>query len=446
MQAEIKCLLFLLLIGLLLGCKEEPSAEKAFHCKDCHAHELDQAHAFSCRRCHGGKEPSTSAKEAHQGLIPSPALPPNLEKTCGSCHEKEAAALRKSPHFTLAGEINPVLLAFGLEPVESALELKEPERIDTLEDLVHDLLRRRCLRCHLFYQGDDYPETRRGRGCAACHLVYAEGELSSHRFVRTPPDRLCLHCHYGNRVGFDYYGLFEHDYPYPFRSPLIEGEPPPRPWGVEFHELTPDVHLEAGMPCLSCHRGGELMAGEAGPRCKDCHPRLSGPFHAAKVLSRARCSACHATWAFQDREYHLLLHFDPDWEDWAEFYVQGSSEVEEAVLTYLETGTARAIMRDKFSGRVRPGIWFLGFKERRFEDVPLGFDERGRVSVLRPLLDLHLGLVLEDEIPFEDVRPRTVLKDPRRRFLPYAPHTIGPADYFRSQKVMRMIEDGDRRP
>ncbi len=443
MRPGVKYFLFLALL-LLWGCKENPPEPQNFFCVTCHQVALDAKHDFPCQRCHAGQTPAPSKEAAHKGLVTAPALPPYLEKTCGPCHRKEVTTLKKTRHFTLVGEINPVLKIFGLKSVDSVLALKEPTGVETLEDLVHDLLRRRCLRCHLFYEGDAYAETKRGRGCAACHLKYAAGELISHEFVRTPPDRLCLHCHYGNRVGFDYYGLFEHDYPYAFRSPLIEGEPPPRPWGVEYHEMNPDLHLKAGLACTDCHTGRELMAGAPGPRCQDCHPKLSPAYHKPSVLAGARCSACHAVWSFQDREYHLILHFDPDWEEWAEFYVQGSSEVEETFLLFFETGMAQARMRDKISGKVREGIWFLGFRARRFAEVPLGYDEKGRVSVLRPILDLHLSLAREDEIPFDNFYPEKLAKDPEKRFLPYAPHTIGAADYFRTQKVLRMIHDRSR--
>ena len=432
-----RLLFFLFLLFFIVSCQEGPSLSpsRKFSCRDCHRFELDKRHSLSCPTCHLGREPASSAGEAHQGLLSHPAAPAFMEKTCGQCHPQKVKALKKAPHFTLQNEINLVLKAFGLPPVSSPLVLKETDQIESLEALVHDLLRRRCLRCHLYYEGDSYAETRRGLGCAACHLSYGNGELESHLFLSSPPDRNCLHCHYGNRVGFDYYGMFEHDYPYSFRSPLLGGELPPRPWGVEFHEMQPDIHLKAGMPCLACHRGRELMAGGKGPRCEDCHQSLSGEFHASNILEKTRCSTCHATWSFQDRGTYLLLHYDPDWEDWSDFYVQGSSEVEEAIWSYYQNGQTKAFMRDKFSGKLRAGIWFLGFKERRFEEIPLGKDPQGRLSVVRPLLDLHLSLVTaEEEVPFNDVRPQK-----RTRYLPYAPHTIGQADYFRAQKIKALL-------
>ncbi|OAG27359.1 cytochrome c3 family protein [Thermodesulfatator autotrophicus] len=438
--------LVLFFLVILVGCQSKESKPVLHTCKDCHHYELDEKHSFACTRCHGGKTPAASPEEAHKGLIASPASPANWEKACGSCHAEKIEKIKKASHFTLTGVINPVLEAFNLPAVAGIKALPEPEVIKTREDLVYDLLRRRCLRCHLFYKGDDYAETRRGTGCAACHLFYGNGKLEDHRFIKTPPDRLCLHCHYGNRVGFDYYGLFEHDYPYPFRSPLIDGELPPRPWGVEFHEMAKDVHLKAGMSCLSCHTGEELMAGEKGPSCTDCHKlKPKSPFHTPEVLARVRCSACHAQFSFQDRGYYLLLHYDPDWEDWAEFYVQGSSEIENFILKNAQGEDATPVMADKISGKPRQGLWFLGFKERRFETLPLGRDEKGKISIMRPLLDLHLSFVNEDdEVVFDDLTPFAVKRNPQKAYLPYSPHTIGRGDSFRAQKILEMLHE-DRR-
>ncbi|AEH44980.1 hypothetical protein Thein_1109 [Thermodesulfatator indicus DSM 15286] len=435
--------LILLFLIVLFGCQAKESKPVLRSCKDCHHYELDEKHHFACTKCHQGRSSAATAKEAHQGLIASPASPSNWGRACGSCHAEKIKEMERSPHFTLVGVINPVLKAFDLPAVSSINGLPEPEKIKNRADLVYDLLRRRCLRCHLFYKGDDYPETRRGTGCAACHLLYGNGKLMDHTFIKTTPDRLCLHCHYGNRVGFDYYGLFEHDYPYAFRSPLIDGDLPPRPWGVEFHEMAQDVHLKAGLSCLSCHTGKELMAGGKGPACTDCHELdHKSPFHAKEVLAKVRCSACHAKFSFQDRGYYLMLQYDPDWEDWAEFYVQGSSEVENFIVRSAQGDELEPSMLDKISGKPRPGIWFLGFKERRFEDLPLGRDKTGKISIMRPLLDLHLSFVDEyGEVIFDNLTPYAVKKDPQKVYLPYSPHTIGQADYFRAQKILEMLHE-----
>ncbi len=421
------------------------------HCQDCHDVRLDEKHQFACTECHRGRDPARGARQAHKDLRRYPASPQLMKTTCGRCHPQEVEEITSSLHYTLAGEVNQVREIFGLSPVSQAVDLPVPQQIKSLDDLVSDLLRRRCLRCHLFYAGDDYSETRRGVGCAACHLRFAQGHLEDHRFVKDPPDRNCLHCHYGNRVGWDYYGMFEHDYPYQFRSPFIDGHLPPRPWGVEFHELTPDVHLKHGMSCLACHTKAEVMgdghyyAKESQAvkvRCTNCHKvaDASRAFHNPKVLSKARCSTCHALWSFQDKGWHLMLQEDPDWDDWSEFLVQGSSEIETLVREYLKTGRATPEMTDKFTGHSRPGVWFLGFSERRFEDLPLGFDSQGKLAVVRPILDLHLSYVTADgEVLFDDYVPLAIRQSPERAYVPYVPHTIGPADTFRSLEVLKKL-------
>ncbi len=445
--------LFSILI-IFYGCSSSSKDSKGSvpkRCSECHQVVLDKYHRFSCIRCHKGKSPALTKERAHSGIIYAPASPKYMEYICGPCHKKEINLLKKSLHFTLAGEVNLVREIFGLPQIIDAVHLPAPDNITTTEDLVSDLLRRRCLRCHLFYHGDDYPETRHGLGCSACHLFFENGRLRNHEFVKKPPDQLCLHCHYGNHVGWDYYGLFEHDYPYQFRSPLIEGNPPPRPWGIDFHELSPDIHLKHGMSCLACHKKEEIMGDGKRYRkeiqaikvqCIDCHKVIDprSPYHHPKVISRARCSACHAVWSFQDKGFYLILQDDPDWDDWSEFMVQGCSEIEKELISYLTTGQAVAQMSDKFSGKVRQGMWFLAFGWRKFEKVPLGFDEKGRVSVIRPILDIHLSYVnAQDKVIFDDYRPSWLVKNPKMAYRAYSPHTIGRGDTFRSQQVLKML-------
>ncbi len=449
-----KLFLFFLIFVFFVGCSgssEDSQNLSLKECSQCHHVVLDKHHRFSCPRCHKGKSPATTKEKAHSGLIYTPASPKYMEYICGSCHKKEVKFLKNSLHFTLAGEVNLVRGIFGLSSIKDASHLPISENITTIEDLVSDLLRRRCLRCHLFYPGDDYPETRHGLGCSACHLFFENGKSRSHKFIKTPPDQLCLHCHYGNHVGWDYYGLFEHDYPYQFRSPLIEGNPPSRPWGIDFHELSPDIHLRHGMSCLACHKKEEIMgdgnrysreAQAIKVKCLDCHKIVNSrlPYHHPKVISHAKCSACHAVWSFQDQGIYLILQEDPDWDDWAEFMVQGSSEIEKEIISYLTTGQAIAKMCDKFDGTPRKGVWFLAFGWRRFEKVPLGFDEKGRVSVIRPILDLHLSYVKsQDKVIFDNYRPQLIVKDPKMAYMPYSPHTIGRGDTFRSQQVLKML-------
>jgi len=419
-----------MLLLLLLG-----SSPGRASCRNCHSVKLDQNHAFSCDRCHAGDPRASQKEKAHRELITRPAHPRNWDRACGKCHTREITVLKKTPHYTLAPAINAVLSAFGLPRVKSLLALPEPGPLRTRADLLYDLLRRRCLKCHLFYPGEGYPEARRGTGCAACHLLYAQGKLADHRF-QEPSPRNCLHCHYGNRVGWDYYGFFAHDLSQAFRTPLVKGHFPARPWGIEFHEMTPDLHVQKGLSCTDCHGRAELMEGRSGKTCLSCHRRVKGrrPFHTERVLAQVRCESCHAVWMARDEGLYLTLYENPDWEEWQDLWVQEDAEIEALFREFFSGKTPQPFTTDKVSGKSRRGVWLFTLQHRRFEKIVLGSDARGRISPVRPLLDLHLTWVdTEDEVRLEDWHPQEA------RELPFTPHTTGPGDTFRALRILKTL-------
>ncbi|WP_456434288.1 hypothetical protein [Thermosulfuriphilus sp.] len=442
-----------------------PVASGQKTCNGCHSLELDASHNLPCTQCHQGKSPASGVDEAHEGLVAEPALGgKGLAGVCFSCHSEASRQVTASKHYLLTDEVNLVRQAFGLPPVPSVLEIPRPVKILDVEDLVNDLLRRRCLRCHVYDPGDTYPQTTRGTGCAACHLTYRHGELVDHRFTSRVPDETCLHCHYGNFVGWDYYGRFDHDYPASFRSPLRNGAPPPRPYGVEYFQLTPDVHQQAGLSCIDCHQSS-LMGRGKDPSCLDCHKepqRASGiveeggrlvfvsssgrrhlipkmkerPSHREEIIVRARCSACHASFTYWDEDTYLLRLDAIDYEDWVDLLVQGSSEVEELILEGLTSNEPPPpYMQDKFNHKYYLGLWLKGFKERRWERFILVEDDQGRLSLARPLLKIYLSYVnKEEDVLFDNFESQGV------GLLPYSPHTIGPADFFRSLEIIQRIK------
>ena len=441
-------------------------------CKGCHPMTLDAAHSFSCATCHGGDETASDGKAAHAGLIPHPAHPDRMQTTCGRCHGRQTSEAAQSRHFTLAGEINSVRRAFGATTdLKSPLEIPVTEPPTTPLALADDLLRRRCLRCHPYHPGDPYPETRHGTGCAACHLDFGNGVLTSHAFVRSPGDGQCLHCHSGNRVGADYYGRFQRDFAWEFRTPYRTDNAQRRPYGVEDHQLRPDVHHLAGIGCIDCHPGARLMGGgHASPTppltCGGCHawrpgqpppaanlivdgkrlllvtkrdqrqlvvPAMQDPAHRA-FGAKATCVACHAQWSFNDRATHLLRQDSDDYEPWSLLTVQGSHEVELQLENNLagEGDDSDPSMVDKFSGARRPGLWLKGFELRRWEEIPLCRDNDGRLTVCRPSLDLHLSYVNDQgEVLFDAVAPTPSTRTLR----PYTPHTIGKAGAHYRQRL-----------
>lgn len=442
-------------------------------CLGCHAMKLDALHDIACTECHSGNNESFDKDISHDGMIAKPAHPDNMMASCGKCHASQVKDSLHSLHFTLKNEINLVRSAFGAkEELEKLTDIPSGESPVTLLDLSDDLLRRRCLRCHVYTAGDSYPATARGTGCASCHLSFYEGKLQSHTFLKTPGDRQCLQCHYGNHVGFDYYGRFEHDMNEEYRTPYTTTNDYFRPFGLEYHQLSPDVHQKQGMICVDCHAGTELM-GKTNVHldCASCHdasrlaqtiptniiknsagtyiltsakdektyivPLLKHPAH-QKYEHTAGCQVCHAQWAFNDEQTHLLRSDTDEYDDFSRLTVQGSFEVEQVLENNLDfdADEIEPQMTDKISGELQPGLWHKGYVSRRWEDVKIGRDTAGKLQIMRPALDLYLSWIDSDHnVRFDSVPART--KD--GGMLPYTPHTTGKAGLFYENRIENFL-------
>ncbi|MFQ6756987.1 MAG: hypothetical protein D9V46_02230 [Deltaproteobacteria bacterium] len=473
-------LLFLCLLALALsGCKESKAPEKPVvqetparppGCESCHPEvRLDPSHNLACTDCHGGNPKGATQELAHAGLISQPAHPDQMQKGCGGCHARQVAEAATSLHFTAKNEVNAVRTAFGAQaPLASLTQIPTHETIGSSLDLADDLLRRRCLRCHAYNSGDSYPETVRGTGCAACHLAYTNGTMTSHAFSKSPGDSQCLHCHYGNFVGADYYGRFEHDFNLEYRTPYRTDGSETRPYGVEFHQLAPDIHQQKGMACIDCHSGAELMGGHSGAgkkekavTCLGCHgwrtglpipldnlqveenrlvlfarltgkklvvPKLVHPAH-KQYGKKAHCTVCHSQWSFNDQGTHLLRIDNPDHPAWSRLSVQGSREVEEQLDNPPGQGTS---LRDKINEASSPSLWLKGYELRRWESPLIGIGTDGMLHIFRPILDLHLSMAdANKKVLFDNVgvAPR------QQRYLPYTPHTVGKAGAFFNERL-----------
>lgn len=451
----------------MAGCNSE-KIDTGGGCISCHAMTLDKPHQLACTVCHKGNDQGESKEAAHADMLFQPAHPDNLAATCGPCHQDETAELSHSLHYTLRNSVNAVRQAFGAtDTLASLTDIPIKARPDTITELADDLLRRRCLRCHLFSQGDDYSATSHATGCGACHLAYSDGKLVDHTF-KAPEDGQCLSCHYGNRVGFDFYGRFEHDFNKEYRTPYTIAETTDRPYGVEYHNLAPDIHQQRGLVCIDCHGREELMASEKTARkvsCGGCHDQKllaerlppgvqkdtdgylfisknSGNRHRLPLLRHAAhfaypsvsCQACHAQWSFNDSATHLLRSDLDEYDPWALLTVQGSSEVEfllEHNLDFEKTELPPS-MTDKITGEIREGVWYKGYTMRRWESLPLGRSEDGLVSVMRPVLNLTLSWIDEEENVVYDGKAAA---SDNHGLLPYVPHTTGPAGLFYEQRL-----------
>jgi hypothetical protein len=485
----------ILLISTLLitGCSQEeteppkPLSEKTiatpekYQCTECHQqHSLGDSHLLSCTDCHKGNSPSSSAEEAHSGLITQPAHPEYMAQNCGPCHDSIIKESLSSLHFTLKNKVNMIRQAFGGDALESLVDIPIKQLPETVSELSDDLLRRRCLRCHVYYEGDPYTNVLHGTGCAACHLIYDDGQLQSHSFIKSPPDSQCLHCHYGNFVGADYYGRYEHDYHWDYRTPYRKDGTSNRPFGVEFHQLTPDIHQLAGLICIDCHSGKELMTANKEHKisCHSCHrdakenessllpdnvvkenqrlilttkedkkkieiPQLQHPAH-KQFAGQVQCQVCHAQWAFTDKGTHLLRQDEEDYDPFAALSVQGSFEVEVEVETslYGDESYPYPWMADKITGETPRGLWLQGFELRRWEFPLICKDSKEVLHICRPILDLYLTYVDEEEEVIIDAAPPA--HSPPQGLMPYIPHTTGKAGAFYKQRLIEnrsLIED-----
>ena len=478
MSEVIRILLPIIAIILLVaGCSkgEAPSrpattasapsvaaAPAASGCQACHPIKLDQAHRLACPRCHQGNAQATAKEAAHAGLVSQPAHPEQMAAVCGPCHPRQVEAAARSLHFTLAREVNLVRRAFGArEELTSITEIPRHSSPKTALALADDLLRRRCLACHVYDPGDPYPATRHGTGCAACHLAFRNGKLAEHAFLARPTDDQCLSCHYGNRVGSDYHGRFEHDYHSDFDTPFQPGGDTDPPYGVRFHQLTPDLHQKAGLACIDCHGGRELMADGRPVACLDCHgpaipqdstlklrdqdgrrllttrasgkqlavPLLRDPAH-RRYGAKVACEVCHAQWSFADHGDYLLRQDEADFESpWSSLIRQGNWQVEQELNAVFNGNglDGPPSMTDRVAGGSSRGLWLQTYELRRWEEVNTCRDHQGVLQVCRPLLDLNLSYVnAQGEVVIDGATPVAGTNIMQ----PYTPHTTGPAGNF----------------
>jgi hypothetical protein len=471
---------FLFMIPLVLlvsltchGADKTTSApsEQVQKCSGCHQQmQLDPSHSrLACIDCHRGNNTLSDKDLAHKGLVAKPAAAGAMEKSCGKCHPNQVKQCVLSLHFTVKNAVNAVRSHFGIAPALDRLnQIPEPKGIPgSKEDLVNDMLRRQCLRCHVHTPGDNYPLVRRGTGCAACHLQFTDGKLESHAFIR-PTTRQCLSCHYGNHVGSDFVGKYEHDFNWEYRTPYTSRTGYFRPYGVELHELAPDIHSQKGMSCLDCHSGKQLAGVAPQVQCISCHnpgalplpdnvtrqgkklilkdvthaqehliPQLTHPAH-KKFGRQVTCQVCHAQWAFNDRPTHLLLSYLDDVDPWERLTVQSNSAVERFLDHNLNSDEDELLpaMQDALTGKNKSGIWYKGFGQRRWEKLIIKRDSDDIIKVFRPILDLRLSAVDDDEnVLFDNLRG----KGPG--LLPYTPHTSGAAGVFYEQRFRHLLRN-----
>ena len=197
-------------------------------------------------------------------------------------------------------------------------------------------------------EGDRFFEA----SCTGCHVsACSDCHGSKPHEDGRPKDDACLSCHRGYFVGWDYYGRApREDHARYRRGTVANGEP--------LLKMLPDVHRDRGMICADCHPMSSLHGskGTAARSCIDCHPNPSRtvPEHSFDAhMKKMECVACHAAWAPQEYGTFLIRPKRPE-------------------------------QQEAFSALPSFGPWKRSAYLRRQDAPPLGLNQRGKVSPIRP--------------------------------------------------------------
>lgn len=485
------------LIALAVGWAGPATANGCLDCHQGFASPMPpspaQGNIPDCLFCHGGDATAKALPQAHQGLRANPSALDAADQTCGRCHPGWPEKVRRSPMATNAGLINQTRYLWGAQP--SPAPLWATRKVGPLEQLpqpdvaggqaVDDLLRRRCLRCHLWSPGADMDGARRSAGCAACHAPTDDQgrKIHGHRLSKSPPVAQCLRCHASDcGAGAEYVGLTPADEHFTAHFAQIDPARPKLFNGRVWRETRPDLHHQAGLACIDCHVRAEIMGDgqirqaallHVGLRCQSCHGRpgqpprqartshgqamtnvsikngaalvrgkLSGKTlvapslangpdapaaHLAPGHQRLACHACHgaanpAVWGLQ-----VLLDTRPGPARWRDIAAQGDHQLWAMAWADDQAQAPRAL--DLLSGRPRDGVWVLSPFFRRLEWRVHGQGPDGRTFLLRPRFQ-YVVTILD-----ENGRPSVAgqIPSPGLGLAPWRPHntrrpTVGCAD------------------
>ncbi len=219
------------------------------------------------------------------------------------------------------------------------------------------------------------------QSCGCCHVTSCSDchGLGGHPTAR-PANEACLRCHKGYSAGWEYEGRApREDHARYRRGAVSQGEP--------FLTMVPDVHHERGLACADCHTMASFREGKkAAKGCRDCHepdPATSPGHGPDGPMAKVACASCHAAWEAQ--EYGTFL-----------------------------VRAATAEQKEAFVALPSIGPWKKSAVLKRQDVPPLGLDEGGTVTPIRPhfiLFATDVAKGLENRLLAAEWRPA-------------APHTI----------------------
>ncbi|MFN3330685.1 MAG: hypothetical protein ACK419_07155, partial [Pyrinomonadaceae bacterium] len=163
------CLLFLFLFSFSFSFSSKPTSQ-IFSCLDCHFQFKFEHANLSCIDCHLGKERAKNKETAHTNLRPKLTFS-EIENLCKKCHSEEINKFKNTLHYTYEKELKNIFKGFQLNLTFKKMEelAQVSYDISTKEGVLLDFLRRRCLTCHIFSEGENYKATKRALYCFSCH-------------------------------------------------------------------------------------------------------------------------------------------------------------------------------------------------------------------------------------------------------------------------------------
>ena len=319
LRSPLLCLACALLLGLWLLHEERarsllrnPGGEA---CLACHAEVTapgpgHPVKVMGCSPCHLGNPQALDKKRAHSGLVNNPGELRFAAQTCGaaSCHPDIPGRVVNSVMATNRGMLKAMDRLWSGAGADSVTTLHISGQVPGTPG--RDCFAKLCGSCHLWKprQDGESEAARRGGGCGACHVTQEARDVSEDRSrlvhaalsTRIPLEN-CVRCHNRSaRVGLTYQGKLEDD---GYGTPFSSGLPGPRilSGGRHYLNIPPDVHFRAGMVCIDCHTGAEVMGdgiaheslkGQLEITCNDCHVPVfrrepTAPEDAARL---ARCN------------------------------------------------------------------------------------------------------------------------------------------------------------
>lgn len=345
------------------------------------------------------------------------------DNSCIKCHPSEAKKCETSIHTTLKNAINITREVWGIKNSDVTLQTipHSPLKIEEPKDLVDDFLRRKCLKCHLGVKNSGEKGMKRQKSCLACHTKHNDKEKCQTSKISTDK---CLTCHNKQFVGTDYLGLFPKDHHHSFRAPLKKnGKYPSQKYGIDHHSLNEDIHHTLGMSCVDCHNNKNGKSWETGAKCIDCHQDLTKQNH-PNYHSNISCSACHSSWNMSSYEMSVFRDDTADYEKWKDLTLQ-----EDGYLTNFLTKALKSkkiikpVMPDWIDMKQKKGIWYSGYRYKRWEHFILGNSDDGTIKILRPIFQYRIS--------YRDKTGKMVLDDVSKVngkdievWTPYSPHTI----------------------